>query len=81
MYDTKGKMIGQDMLEPLTDIGKIENAGSLWINVPDDETTFVIVLQVWDSDQPRSSDEHYNINEDLHEYDLTNEQKEGFRDE
>jgi len=70
VYDTKGKQIGQDTLGPFSDKGKIENAGSLWINVPDDERTFTIVLQAWDSDQ-WDSDDKYDISEDLHSYDLT----------
>lgn len=71
VYDSEGKEIGEDKLGPFSDEGKIEDAGSLWIDIPDDERTFVIVLQAWDSDGSWSSDEHYDINEDLHEYDLT----------
>ena len=64
VYDSEGRLIGKDKLGPISDKGKIEN-------VPDDEKSFTVLIEVWDSDQPWSSDDHYDISEDLHSYDLT----------
>ena len=70
VFDAKGKSIGEDKLGPFSDKSRITNVGSLWVDVPDDERSFRIKLQVFDSDKPWSSDEMYDINEDLYAYDL-----------
>lgn len=68
--DSKGKQIGKDQIGPFSDKSRIENVGSLLINIPDDERVFIITIQVWDDDA-FSEDEHYDISEDLHSYDVT----------
>ncbi len=65
VYDAKGKLIGEDYAGPYSDSPRLTGV-EVVVNVPDDETVFVVRIEVWDAD-PDNYD-MYDVNPELGRY-------------
>jgi hypothetical protein len=64
-YDEGGRLIGRAQSKVHANVKSAKDLDSLLINIPDNVRRVRVAVEAWDSDEPWSADEQYDISEEL----------------